>query len=166
MHDSGRMTMMLYLIGGAPGSGKSFLAKQISARQSLDVIELDGYMPNFNASIPKDEFSVKLPVWQAKFDKRAPSYEDYSTEARTYWPTIEQIIDEGLASGSNVAIEGAQLSPMLIREWLDKLNANQQGQVVVVFLSEPNIKHNQDFVNAAEHSGFTPLSRQEASSRY
>ncbi|MDB5178185.1 MAG: hypothetical protein JWN01_128 [Patescibacteria group bacterium] len=158
---------MLYLIGGAPGVGKSFLAKHIGNKHHAEIVELDGLMPAYNASISKEDFSAKLPVWQAKHDRRTPSFSDYKIEAHTYWPHIKSLIEDRLNKVDlPTVIEGAQLSPMLIKDWLNGAKASERKRVKILYLSHGDGSFNEAFVDEAMKAGFKVFSRSEVVSEF
>ncbi|MFO0862561.1 MAG: hypothetical protein U0516_02485 [Candidatus Saccharibacteria bacterium] len=150
---------MIILIGGAPKTGKSYLAHNIAKQKNGKVIELDTLMLEWNLSVSDKDFSKKLPVWQAKRDGKKSTIEDYRVEAQTYWPAIKLLIDSELNKTSVSIIEGAQLSPKLLRQWLDSLNDKQSRSVEVIFLSHSSAPLNSEFKADAEVNGFKTVQR-------
>lgn len=128
---------MIIIIGGAPGAGKTTQAKQIVVKGGYEHIELDKLMPKFNTKIPDKEFSKRLPVWYAKKTGLEPKPSDYSIESRTYWSDIRLLINNALESTTqkDFVIEGAQLSPELLREWFDSLSDLDKKKVGIQFIS-------------------------------
>ena len=149
------------IIGGAPKTGKSYIAKRIVKQNRAELVELDELMSLFNTAISNKDFADKLPVWNAKKEKRTPLYSDYQIEASTYWPEIKKLLDRAVKGGRPVVIEGAQLSPKLLNKWL---NVNSKREVEVFFLKEDGVKYSDDFAQDARTSGLKVLSRSEAQS--
>lgn len=145
---------MIYLIGGAPKTGKSYLARKIAEQKNAEVIELDSLMPKWNLAVSSKDFSKKLPVWQAKKDKTSPTINDYRTEAQTYWPEVKSLLDSKPNDKGVVIIEGAQLSPRLLRQWLDSLGEEESQRVEVIYLSHDSAPLNSEFIKEAEVYGF------------
>lgn len=157
---------MIYIIGGAPGSGKSTFGAWLAQKTDAQVISLDELMKEWNAHIPKEEFAKRLPVWEAKRRGLEPSPKDYQIEAETYWPKICSLIESCVAHPKKeFVIEGAQLSPKLIKAWLGNLDKKDRNLIRVVFLHEENTPLAMSIRSDAEKSGFTVSSRSEARAR-
>jgi 2-phosphoglycerate kinase len=159
---------MIYLIGGAPGSGKSFLAAQLEKKLKARVLELDLLMPAFNKFISADDYSLKLPVWQAKKTGKEPSFYDYRVEAETYWPAISAMLNSFInhRDNENLIVEGAQLNPRLVSKWLSSMGAGQGGEVKVLFLSHQTTSLGREFDKDLEATGFNAINRDEATAQF
>lgn len=154
---------MIYLIGGAPGSGKTTLATWLAEKISAKVISLDTHMKDWNSLIPKEELAKKLPVWEAKRKGAKPSFGDYRVEAETYWPRIQSLVESFLATPKKTfVVEGAQFSPRLLKVWLDSLDKKSRDLICVLFLYDKRVLLAESIRREAEENGFLVSRRSEA----
>ncbi len=157
---------MKVIIGGAPKTGKTYLADVLSNKHGSEVIELDRKMPDFNAEVAEADFAAMLPVWQAKRDGRAPMIDHYRAESKTYWPSIKTILSSRVESAQDFIMEGAQIAPHLLQQWLGALPPEVSSQLKVIYLSNEDAPFNREYVEDAIKAGFIVYSREEAAKQF
>ena len=125
---------MLYIIGGASRSGKTIIAKKLSAQLGIPYLSLDWIMMGFTNGIP--EYGVH--------DKLFPD-----EIAERLWNFIKAMLESMIHVETDCVIEGEALLPELIIELLQK----HTEQVKVCFLGytevdvERKAKEIKDFSN-------------------
>ncbi|QBA64021.1 hypothetical protein [Muriicola soli] len=96
---------MLYIISGASRSGKTIIAKKLSAQLGIPYLSLDWIMMGFTNGLP--EFGVH--------DKLFPD-----EIAERLWNFIKAMLESMIYTDTDCVIEGEALLPELIIELLQK----------------------------------------------
>lgn len=96
---------MLYIIGGASRSGKTIIAKKLSARLGMPYLSLDWIMMGFTNGLP--EFGVHDKLYPDEIAKRL-------------WSFIKAMMESMINADNDCVIEGEALLPELIIELLQK----------------------------------------------
>jgi 2-phosphoglycerate kinase len=96
---------MLFLVGGASRSGKTYIARKILADKRIPYLSLDWLMMGFNDGIP--EYGIHHLLWPNEI-------------ARKMGPFLQGMIDCMLVDGMDYVIEGEAMLPRLVAELIEK----------------------------------------------
>ena len=125
----------VFLIGGAPGAGKTTLGSALAARLGITSLSIDDLKTAAQA-ITTPETHPKLHVM-----RKVPSLEyftnssveqlkaDATLQHEAVWPMVEQVVRKHARSGSPIVIDGWYLRP----NWVAQLNLKNvwSGWIVV-----------------------------------
>lgn len=123
---------MIYIIGGAPRSGKSILSKRLSRKIKVPYLPTDNIRPILIPYFKGKKLKAKFP-FQSMFDAAAideffllySGQEQLNAdlkEAKTTWPGIKSLIDHLLVCKTEYIIEGIHLLPSLVKEYKNNDN--------------------------------------------
>ena len=96
---------MIIAIGGPSGAGKTFLAGELMRELGISILQLDYIMMGLSKGLPKSGIN--------------PEKNDRIT-AEKMWPVTESILKTYIENEQHVIIEGVQLPPDKISEFLEK----------------------------------------------
>lgn len=96
---------MLYLISGTSRSGKTMIAKQISAQKGIPYLSIDWLMMGFTNGIP--EYGIH--------DKLMPD-----EIAKRLWSFLKAMLESMIYDKTDCIIEGEAILPELVVELLEK----------------------------------------------
>lgn len=131
---------MVYLIGGSPRGGKSFLSRKLSQKLNIPYISTDNLrlvvMPYFTGRDKYKNFPFEKMFDLSAIDKYFKNYTGRDMlkadikEAKTICPGVKSLVHHLLACKMDYIIEGVHLLPSLIQSF--KSNKN----VRIVFLTK------------------------------
>lgn len=93
---------MLYMIGGAPRSGKTMLARRMLAEHGLAYFSVDTLIENLATTRPELGMRVSDPALK---------------RVEVVWPTIRKVANDILKSGEDLLLEGDVLLPKHLMEF-------------------------------------------------
>jgi adenylate kinase family enzyme len=92
---------MLYMIGGAPRSGKTMLARRMFAEHGLPYFSIDTLIASLASAQPELGMRVSDPALK---------------RLEVVWPTLRKIANDVLQSGEDLLLEGDVLLPRSLME--------------------------------------------------
>ncbi|MBV8924658.1 MAG: hypothetical protein JOZ74_04740 [Bradyrhizobium sp.] len=125
---------MLYIVGGCSRSGKSLLAERIRVNHHIPWFPLDALKMGLYLGAPS------MGVH--------PDDDDLETADRM-WPVVKGAIENLLFDGRNYLIEGVNLRPTTIAEFIKATEEPVRG----CFLGYPDISIETKVAQVARHSG-------------
>jgi hypothetical protein len=93
---------MLYMIGGAPRSGKTTLARRMLAEHGLDYFSIDVLIGHLAGAQPELGLRVQDPALK---------------RVEIVWPVLRKIASDVLRSGDDLVLEGDVLLPRHLMEF-------------------------------------------------
>ena len=128
------------LIGGAPGTGKSTVAKALATELSLPWISTDQLRGIVRPYASRDRFpDLLLPegldtaeTFLSHFSAQEIADMEYD-QANDVWPAVQYLLSEDYGWREGVVIEGVNIVPELVKKNCDKLS-----HVKVVFIVDEN----------------------------
>jgi 2-phosphoglycerate kinase len=123
---------MIYLIGGAPRSGKTTIAKKLSMDLNVSWISVDTLEGLAQHFTPKHEYAKKFPknIMRVETGNNNDNmYSKYSSsqitkayiaQAKSSWEVINVLIEWLLGEHHSYIIEGHQIHPKLVAQLLKK----------------------------------------------
>ena len=93
---------MLYMIGGAPRSGKTMLARRMFAEHGLPYFSIDTLIASLASAQPELGMRVSDPALK---------------RLEVVWPTLRKIANDVLQSGEDLLLEGDVLLPRSLMEF-------------------------------------------------
>ena len=87
---------MLYMIGGAPRSGKTTLARRMLAEHGVPYFSIDTLIASLASAEPELGMRVSDPALK---------------RMEVVWPTIRKVASDVLQSGDDLLLEGDVLLP-------------------------------------------------------
>src|ERR1700675_3722714 len=96
---------MLYMIGGAPRSGKTTLARRMLAEHGLPYFSIDILIASLARAEPELGMRVSDPALK---------------RMEVVWPTIRKVASDLLQSGDDLLLEGDVLLPKHLMEFGDR----------------------------------------------
>lgn len=139
---------MIYLIGGAPRSGKTTLAKKLSDKLHIPWISIDTLETVISKYVSKKDYTSSFPKnilreqTKQSNDLMYSQYTDkeitraYIRQARTSWPAIEAFVASEIRNNNNFILEGHQLHPKIVSTLLKKY----KNKIRAVFLGRGEAK--------------------------
>lgn len=120
----------IFLIGGAPTTGKSTLAEGLSKKLNLPWISTDHIRTIMRVTAERERYpDLFLPEGQETAEAFLGSFEaDYIAklelmQAEATWPGVKKIIDEDYTWVNGFIIEGVNITPDLVgRDYKDNLS--------------------------------------------
>ncbi len=116
---------MIYLIGGPPKCGKTYLAQKLSLAYNIPWISVDTLQCVAQAYVAKKDIPKKFPWGQIRkqtkrsndlvYNKYTAKHiiSAYQSQAKTSYPAIEMVAVSEITSGHSYIIEGYQVEPRL-----------------------------------------------------
>ncbi|MEI7741468.1 MAG: hypothetical protein WCJ29_03095 [bacterium] len=130
---------MIYLIGGAPRSGKTILSKRIAAQKNISWISTDSIRAMVLAGTKKSLISKKFPYQKVSLEKNpAPELlRAEITESKTLWPNVEALIKQFIDCNEDYIVEGVHLMPRLV----SKLKSTKYWkQIKIIYLVKDDLE--------------------------
>lgn len=125
---------MIYLIGGAPKTGKTTLVKILSQKYHIPWVSVDTLQCVARAYIKKSEHNKKFPTTIQKGKSNDDKYNKYSTkeivdayikQGKTSYDAIEMFALSEITDGNDFSIEGYQVTPELANKLIDKYGGDK-----------------------------------------
>ena len=124
-----RTNTIVFLIGGAPGAGKTTLGSALAARLGISSLSIDD-LKRAAQAITTPETHPKLHIMN-----KVPSLEYYTNTSvdqlkadatmqhEAVWPMVKQVVRAHARSGSPIVIDGWYLRP----NWVAQLKLKNVG---------------------------------------
>ena len=140
---------MIYLIGGAPRTGKTTLGASLAKVKAIPYFSFDHITSVIYPYIPKNKYIDKFPLGNALKESKFSNdtfYMKYSAEeavelyfrqAETCWPGIKNFINYALTDEHDLILEGWQIIPYFINQIINQKN---KDYLKIIFLCKNNIK--------------------------
>jgi len=137
---------MIYLIGGAPKTGKTTLAKTLSKKYRIPWVSADTLQCVARAYIKKSEDKKKFPCSAQGCSSNDEKYNKYSTkkiidayikQGETCYDAIEMYALSEITDGNDFSIEGYQVTPKLAKKLVKKYG---KDKIKALFLSKTDEK--------------------------
>ncbi len=131
---------MIYLIGGAPKTGKTTLAKLLSREYKIPWVSADTLQYVARAYINEDEHNKKFPTTAQRGKNNDEKYHNYSieeivnayiTQGKTSYNAIEIFTICEITDGNDFSIEGYHVTPELADRLIKKYG---EDKIKAVFL--------------------------------
>lgn len=110
---------MIYLIGGAPRTGKTRLTQEVLLLKPMHTISTDAVRRMLRHSIPKQHLPAELFWSHEKFVER----EDYTmllkhqnAESDALWPYLIELMKSYVEDGYDLLVEGVAVLPSLVNK--------------------------------------------------
>lgn len=146
---------MVYLIGGAPRSGKTILSRELGKKFGISWISVDSLESIVKRYIPKEQHDVHFP--KDRFRELIEKSNDimyqnnsaeeiakaYIAQSKISWKAIEVLVECMIADQEDLIIEGHQIHPELMRKLINKYG---EANLTALALTKTDID---DIVNTA-----------------
>jgi len=141
---------MIYLVGGAPRTGKTTLAEAMAKKRSIAYCSLDHTTSAIVPYISEREFQTKLPLRIARQETNYSNdifYTRYTSEeitdfylhqAETFWPGILNLIQYAIQDEQDLVLEGWQILPHFLHSIT---SSEDQTKLRIIFLYKTNVKN-------------------------
>lgn len=135
---------MIYLVGGPPRCGKTTIAKLLASRLSIPWVTADMLESVVEAYAAKEHYEKLFPknvIRQATHQSNDEMYTKYSTaeivnayieQAKTTWRAIEVLVEHAQKFNENIVIDGHQLHPEFIDQFLQTEGGEKVRSVIVL----------------------------------
>jgi len=136
---------MIYLVGGPPRCGKTTVARLLAEKIHFPILPADYLRVVLYPFLTKKEIQKKFPLnyIKQKFNRvNDIIYKDftpreiikyYKKQSRTIWPSLKACLCRALFEKDNLIIEGCQIQPNLIHQFI-KNHPECAKNIRVVFL--------------------------------
>lgn len=141
---------MIILIGGAPRTGKTTLAKELSKKLNISWISTDTLEVIAREYIPEKDLAKAYPYTTLRRAKGARNndefYSKYSTakivqvlkaQAKTNHNAIEAMVSNEIANGNDTIMEGYHLDPSFVAKLIKKYGSKN---IKALFLTKFDAK--------------------------
>lgn len=137
---------MIYLIGGAPKTGKTTLVKVLSQKYHIPWVSADTLQYVARAYIKKNEHNKKFPASAQRGKSNDEKYNKYSIkqivnayirQGKTCYDAIEMFALSEITDGNDFSIEGYQITPELANQLIDKYG---KDKIKALFLCKTDEK--------------------------
>ena len=116
--------MKIYLIWGAPKSGKTTLSKALAKKAGVSYVSMDTIESILQYYLPKEEFSKKLLKGNNKksnddfySENSAESImKSYITQSKVSYKAIRSIVETYIIEEDSIVLEWFQITPEIVHE--------------------------------------------------
>ena len=139
---------MIYLIGGAPRTGKTTLAKRLAKELGIPWISTDALEVMAREYIPEEDFEKYYPYTTLRQEKGSRDNDHFYSkhspkkivqvlkdQAEITYPAIDAIIANEIDNGNDYILEGYHLLPSFIAKLIKK---HGEGNIKPIFLTRFN----------------------------
>jgi len=135
---------MIYLIGGAPRSGKTILSKRLGKTLGVSWISSDTLESVVKQYIPKEKHNIHFPKDRFRtlteksndnmYNNNSPKEiaAAYIKQAEISWKAVETLVECMITDQEDLIIEGHQIHPKLMQELEERYGKDKIKSLVLI----------------------------------